>query len=128
MDVPGLGVLDMHSDRPVYKQIADHMRAAIETGKLAPGDLLPSEAELMAHYDVARMTARQATALLQREGVAEARHGRGLFVRQRAPALPADVRELLTDLADSGAVLVTGQPYCSPSMTTRTAASSCHPR
>jgi len=25
-----------------------------------------------------------------------------MFVRQRAPALPADVRELLADVADSG--------------------------
>jgi len=36
MDVPGLGVLDLRSDRPVYKQIADHMRAAIDRASWNP--------------------------------------------------------------------------------------------
>jgi GntR family transcriptional regulator len=92
----GTGVLtqaiDPTSDRAVYKQIADHLRAAIVQGRLAEGDQLPSEAELMSHYRVARMTARNALRLLQDEGLITAHHGRGVYVRARPP-----VRRLASD-------------------------------
>jgi DNA-binding GntR family transcriptional regulator len=63
-----LGALDRMDDRPPYRQIADQLRAAIERGELQPGDRLPSEAALMEHYHVARMTARQAIQELRSEG------------------------------------------------------------
>jgi GntR family transcriptional regulator len=87
-----LGALDRSDDRPPYRQIADHLRAAIDRGELTPGDRLPSEAELMRHYDVARMTARQAIQELRSEGRVVAEQGRGVFVR-----MPATVRRLASD-------------------------------
>lgn len=80
-----LGALDRRDDRPPYRQIADHLRAAIERGELQPGDRLPSEATLMAHYHVARMTARQAIQELRGEGTVVSEQGRGVFVRQAPP-------------------------------------------
>jgi GntR family transcriptional regulator len=87
-----LGTLDRQSDRPPYRQIADHLRAAIETGQLRPGDKLPSEADLTAHYGVARITARQAIQELRTEGRVVAEQGRGVYVRALAP-----VRRLASD-------------------------------
>lgn len=87
--LPGL---DPVTDRPVFKQIADHLRDAIERGQLEPGAKVPSEAQLMAHYGVARMTIRNALQVLQAEGLTVAEHGRGVFVRSR----PA-VRRLASD-------------------------------
>lgn len=87
-----LGSLDRSDDRAPYKQIADQLRAAIERGELKPGDRLPSEADLMRHYDIARMTARQAIQELRTEGRVVAEQGRGVFVR-----LPAPVRRLASD-------------------------------
>ena len=84
--------IDPASDRAVYKQIADHLRAAIAQGRLGAGDQLPSEAQMMAHYGVARMTARNALRLLQDEGLITAEHGRGVYVRARPP-----VRRLASD-------------------------------
>jgi GntR family transcriptional regulator len=84
--------IDPSSDRAVYKQIADHLRAAIGRERLGPGDQLPSEAQLMAHYGVARMTARNALRVLQDEGLITAEHGRGVYVRARPP-----VRRLASD-------------------------------
>jgi GntR family transcriptional regulator len=46
----------------------------------APGDPLPSEAELAAQFSVSRMTARQAVQNLAREGLVERRRGAGTFV------------------------------------------------
>ncbi len=77
--------VDPSSDRAVYKQIADHLRAAIARERLRGGDQLPSETQLMAHYGVARMTARNALRILQDEGLITAEHGRGVYVRARPP-------------------------------------------
>jgi GntR family transcriptional regulator len=84
--------VDPSSDRAVYKQIADHLRAAIARQRLREGDQLPSEMQLMAHYGVARMTARHALRVLQDEGLITAEHGRGVYVRARKP-----VRRLASD-------------------------------
>ena len=84
--------IDPSSDRAVYKQIADHLRVAIGKGRLRPGDQLPSEAQLMSHYGVARMTVRNALRILLDEGLVVAEHGRGVYVRARPP-----VRRLASD-------------------------------
>lgn len=84
--------LDPASDRPVYKQIADHLRTAIARGRLREGDQLPSETRLMGHYSVARMTIRSSLRVLQDEGLITSEHGRGVYVRTRPP-----VRRLASD-------------------------------
>ena len=61
--------VDPASDRAVYRQIADHLRAAIVRGRLREGEQLPSESQLMEHYGVARMTIRNALRVLQDEGL-----------------------------------------------------------
>lgn len=68
---------------PPSRRIADDLRRAILAGELAPGDRLPSERTLASTYAAARNTARQAIALLEAEGLVEAQHGRGVFVRKR---------------------------------------------
>ena len=84
--------IDPSSDRAVYKQIADHLRTAIGRERLKEGDQLPSEVQLMAHYEVARMTVRSALRVLEAEGLVTAEHGRGVYVRARPP-----VRRLASD-------------------------------
>ncbi|MFK0223400.1 GntR family transcriptional regulator [Streptomyces vinaceus] len=68
--------------QPKYQRIAAALKEAIADGQYGPGDRLPGESELMARYGVARMTARQAFAALQAEGLVEARKGAGVFVRE----------------------------------------------
>ena len=75
--------IDPMSDRSVYKQIADSLRASIESGELAAGAKLPSESELVAEFGVSQGTVRQALALLRGQGLVIAEHGRGVFVRSR---------------------------------------------
>jgi GntR family transcriptional regulator len=53
---------------------------------------MPSEAQLMDHFAVARMTVRQAMQVLRGEGLVVAEHGRGVFVREHPP-----VRRLAAD-------------------------------
>ncbi|MDH3032761.1 GntR family transcriptional regulator [Streptomyces sp. TRM75561] len=62
--------------------IADDLRDRIVTGRLKPGDRLPSEAHLAAQYTVSTPTLRNALAVLQAEGLVEKVHGKGNFIRR----------------------------------------------
>jgi GntR family transcriptional regulator len=68
-----------------YRRIADDLRSGIRRGDYEPGHALPGETDLMARYKVARMTVRQALAELQREGLAVARRGSGVYVLDARP-------------------------------------------
>jgi GntR family transcriptional regulator len=72
---------------PPSRRVAEELRHAILVGELAPGALLPSERELARTYGIARNTARQAIAILQADGLVDAQHGRGVFVRKGRPLL-----------------------------------------
>jgi GntR family transcriptional regulator len=67
------------------RQIADDLRARIESGELRPGDRLPGEPSLVKTYGVAKMTANQALKILVTEGRAVARPGSGTYVREFRP-------------------------------------------
>ncbi|MFJ1704263.1 GntR family transcriptional regulator [Kitasatospora sp. NPDC088346] len=88
--------------QPKYRRIADALKAAIDSGQYRAGDRLPGENELMATYEVARMTARQALGVLQSEGIAEARKGAGVFVREFRPLRRHGVQRLARERWGSG--------------------------
>lgn len=91
--LPGMGRVVRDPERPPgsehqgtlpqYRRIANELRERIESGELAPGDALPSEAAIVRTYGVSRSTARQALADLVGAGLAESQHGKGRFVRGR---------------------------------------------
>ncbi|HEX2010819.1 MAG TPA: FCD domain-containing protein [Roseateles sp.] len=53
----------------------------IRAGTLNVGDKLPTEAAIMAEFEVSRTVVREAISKLQAEGLVETRHGIGSFVR-----------------------------------------------
>lgn len=65
---------------PLYAQLAELLRRHIGDGFWKTGDRIPSQGELADTFDVARVTVRQAIALLEEEGLLESRRGRGTFV------------------------------------------------
>jgi GntR family transcriptional regulator len=66
-----------------YRQVADELRAAMDTGGYPPGSHLPSEGELGRTYGVARGTVRQALATLASEGLISTRKGARRLVLER---------------------------------------------
>ncbi|WP_333737884.1 GntR family transcriptional regulator [Streptomyces sp. IBSBF 2806] len=58
-------------DRPLYWRIAQRLLGELREGTLAPGERLPSERKLAAHFDVSRETVRQALEVLRRDGLVE---------------------------------------------------------
>jgi DNA-binding transcriptional MocR family regulator len=72
---------------PVYRQIADQIRAEIAAERLGAGEKLPPIRELARRLGVNRDTVALAYEELSREGVVEASVGRGTFVRGAVPSI-----------------------------------------
>jgi DNA-binding LacI/PurR family transcriptional regulator len=68
---------------PRWKEIADSIRAEIELGVLAPGDMLPSEVDMAARWNVSHVTAHRALRELQQEGIVIRRRKAGTIVARR---------------------------------------------
>lgn len=65
---------------PLYVQIKKIIKDKILSKEYAPGDSIPSEAQLQEQYHVSRITARQAIAQLESEGLVERARGKGTRV------------------------------------------------
>lgn len=89
----GTAILNKKHPIPLYYQLVEHIRDEIQSGKLKPGDQLPSERELSEQAGISRMTARQAIAFLEREGTVIVKPGIGTFVAE--PKLVHDTLYLL---------------------------------
>src|SRR5689334_13407747 len=68
---------------PMYRQIAEDLRAQIESGALRPGERLRTEIELREQYGASRNTVRDAIKLLGALGLVETRPGQGTYVLQK---------------------------------------------
>jgi DNA-binding transcriptional regulator YhcF (GntR family) len=97
--------LDPDDPRTPSQQIANALRAAILTDRLAAGDKLPSQHDLARRYGVARETVKSALRLLDREQLVVSRQGSGVFVRsRRGPSL--DLPALLRSAFDRSHVSI----------------------
>ena len=65
-----------------YSRVKQHLKAGLADGRWRPGELMPSEAELVAQFGVSRMTVSRALRELQSEGLVERVQGVGTFAAQ----------------------------------------------
>src|SRR5262245_54244398 len=72
--------LNHSSGRPIYLQLMDQIKHAIETGALRAGDQLPTMRTLGEELVVNPNTVIRAYRELEHEGVIELRHGSGAFI------------------------------------------------
>ena len=75
--------IDREGPIPPYRQVADAIRARIESGEIPPGRRIPSLVELEAEFEVARDTLRKAIQVLKDEKLVETVPGLGVFVVER---------------------------------------------
>jgi GntR family transcriptional regulator len=105
--------IDPRDPTPIYAQLDRGLRAAIATGRLHPGDQLPTVRQLAVDLRVNANTVARVYAELERDGVLETRRGVGSFVtasatmQARPPAertrrLRAFVTRVLADGAAHG--------------------------
>ena len=87
-DVPSMLIMkplaiDPRSSVPSYRQLADQLRAAIESGEIGPGEALPSINRIKQETGLAVGTIRHAIDVLVEEGTAYTVPGRGTFAAER---------------------------------------------
>jgi len=71
--------------QPRYRNLADTLIAEIVSGKLVPGQTIPSEHELVEYFKVSRYTVREALRVLQDSGLITRQQGKGTVVTGRFP-------------------------------------------
>ncbi len=80
--------IDSNDPTPIYAQLERALRAGIATGRLQPGDQLPTVRQLAVDLRVNANTVARVYAELERGGVIETRRGVGSFIS----ATPAQAR------------------------------------
>lgn len=82
---------------PRYQQLYRHLRAAIQSGSVAPDTLLPPEREMATRADVSRVTIRKMIGALEADGLVTRRQGSGTYVRPNAaPRLEQSLSSLVS--------------------------------
>src|SRR4026209_660505 len=106
-------MLDPRDATPIYAQLERGLRSAIASGRLRPGDQLPTVRQLAVELSVNANTIARVYVDLERAGVLETRRGVGTFVASqpalaapraghRDPELAADLCRCLNEAAARG--------------------------
>lgn len=96
-------VIDRTSPVPLYHQLAEQLTAAIEGGRLRPGDPFENELALAARLNLSRPTVRRAIAELVSRGLLVRRRGVGTTVASQVIHRRDELSSLYDDLARRGA-------------------------
>jgi GntR family transcriptional regulator len=103
--------LNASGGQPLYLQLIQQVRLAIETGVLVDGDVMPGIRSLAEELVVSHNTVAKAYTELAREGLLDLRHGSGAYVsakrriqgRAEQVRIAQDrVRALVQTLRDEG--------------------------
>lgn len=84
---PGIRV-DPTLPVPIWSQIEEAVRHLVASGRLRPGDVLPSVRDLARDQRVNPNTVAKAYQRLAEVGILETRRGEGTFVAEHPPAMP----------------------------------------
>lgn len=90
--------IEFDNNLPIYLQIMNYIKLQIVTGKLGPGEKIPSVRELAAELKINPNTIQRTFQELEREGVAESRRGLGRFVTSEDEKIMSIKKEMASDL------------------------------
>src|SRR5262252_3872466 len=92
--------VDFQAGKPVYLQLADQIRYAAASGRLRPGEPLPSLRPLAEELRINRNTIAKAYAELEAQGVIETVPGKGFFLKSNHSPFTSRVRQqmLVTEI------------------------------
>ena len=92
MDLPVS--LKKTSGIPIYVQLEQQIRLLIRSGRLKPGDPMPTVRELAVELAINYNTVARVYRDLQREGALSLKRGIGTFVSEQAAASPLHTHDL----------------------------------
>ncbi len=75
-------IISNSGDTPIYEQISSQIKEKIMTGRLKPGDALPSMRLLAKELRISVITTKRAYEELERDGFIVTMTGRGSFVSE----------------------------------------------
>jgi GntR family transcriptional regulator len=90
--------IDRDSKLPFYQQLYEILRGKVQRGEWQPGDLIPTETELIDSFQVSRNTVRQVLDMLVNEGLIYRQRGRGSFVAH--PTLEQSMMRIISFTED----------------------------
>ncbi len=98
--------VDFQAGKPVYLQLADQIRYAAASGRLKPGEPLPSLRPLAEELRINRNTILKAYSELENQGLVEPVPGKGYFLKKGNTPFSEPVRKrLLTTEIDEAVVM-----------------------
>src|SRR6266516_204564 len=98
--------VDFQAGKPVYLQLADQIRYAAASGRLRPGEPLPSLRPLAEELRINRNTIAKAYAELEGQGLIETLPGKGFFIKKQNSPLNGEARlKLLMTEIDEAVVM-----------------------
>lgn len=90
--------IDRFAHLPIYRQLADILRAAITERELKPNEALPSEGEMAAAVGISRTAVRESLDVLANEGLIVRRSGTATRVAEPPPLRRMDTARYLKEL------------------------------
>lgn len=79
-----MGIMEyVRSSELPSERVAADLRRRVQSGEWAPGDQIPSVAQLAESYATSRTTVQKSIKMLVDEGILFTRHGWGTFVANR---------------------------------------------
>ena len=91
--------------RSLALELVSALSERIRDGRLNVGDKMPTEAAIMAEFDVSRTVVREALSKLQASGLVETRHGIGTFVLEPPATALGIGRDSVVTVRDVLAIL-----------------------
>src|SRR5438094_6067156 len=81
-DIPFQFEIHPSSGVPIYRQVMDQVKALASSGRLRPGDMLPSVRQMAVELQINMMTVSKAYARMEAEGVLERARGQGMLIAE----------------------------------------------
>lgn len=78
--------VDIDHPEPLFAQLIEQIKQAVQTGRLRPGDPLPSIRQLASDLEMNSKTVAKAYRLLERDSVVQTKGYRGTFIHPDAKA------------------------------------------
>ncbi|MHA6531898.1 GntR family transcriptional regulator [Paenibacillus sp. BAC0078] len=92
--------IEFDNNQPIYLQIMNYIKGEIVTGKLKPGDKIPSVRELAAELQINPNTVQRTFQELEREEIVETRRGMGRYVTGNEQTILTIKKEMAQEVLD----------------------------
>ncbi len=91
--------LENGSKAPIYKQLVEKFEDAIRSGKLKPGEQIPSMNDFAAQLDISKETVKKTYGILREKGLLVPQQGKGFYVAEASDSSKPKVLVLFDKLS-----------------------------